>query len=85
VFAAAAALFLAPSTEIQGVQSQSGELRIFATRSIATVLEKVGGEFELRSGRKLAITTDMAARMVRRIDAGEPFDFLVAAPVQMTD
>jgi molybdate transport system substrate-binding protein len=82
VIAAAAAIF-APNAETHGVPSQSGELRIFATRSIATVLEKIGGEFELRTGRKLNVTTDVAARMVRRINAGEPFDFLVAAPAHI--
>jgi molybdate transport system substrate-binding protein len=56
---------------------------VFATRSIATVLEKVGGDFERRTGRKLNVTTDVAARMVRRVAAGEPFDFLVAAPGQI--
>lgn len=81
--AAAAALVCAPSFETRGVRSESGELKVFATRSIATVLEQVGGEFELRAERKLNVTTDVAARMVRRIAAGEPFDFLVAAPPQI--
>jgi molybdate transport system substrate-binding protein len=83
VIAAAAAIFLAPGAGSQDVASQSGELRIFATRSIVTVLDKVGGEFELRTGRKLNVTTDIAARMVRRIEAGEPFDLLVAAPAHI--
>ena len=34
-------------------------------------------------GTKLNLTTDIAIRMVRRIQAGEPFDFLVAAPGQI--
>ena len=83
VAAAAGIFFFAPNAETQGVPRQSGELRVFTTRSIATVLEKIGGEFELRTGRKLNVTTDVAARMVRRIDADEPFDFLVAAPAQI--
>ena len=83
VIAAAAAIFFAPDAETQGVPSQSGELRVFTTRSIATVLEKLGGEFERRTGLQLIISTDVAARMVRRINAGEPFDFLVAAPAHI--
>jgi molybdate transport system substrate-binding protein len=75
--------YFAPCAETRGAASQSGELKIFTTRSIATVLEQIGGEFELRTGRKLNVTTDVAARMVRRIYAGEPFDFLVAAPAQI--
>jgi molybdate transport system substrate-binding protein len=47
------------------------------------VLAKIGAEFERRSERKLHITTDVAIRMVGRINAGEPFDLLVAAPAQI--
>ena len=67
----------------QGVDPKNGELRVFVTRSIATVLEKIGADFERRTGRTLSVTTDVAVRMVRRINAGEPFDFLVAAPAQI--
>jgi molybdate transport system substrate-binding protein len=52
---------------------------------MATVLEKIGADFERQTGRTLSITTDVAIRMVRRINAGEPFDFLVAAPSQIDD
>lgn len=65
--------------------SQEAELRVFTTRSIATVLDKIGGDFERRTGRRLVVTTDVAIRMVRRIDAGEPFDLLVAAPAQIDE
>jgi molybdate transport system substrate-binding protein len=63
--------------------AQAAELKIFSTRAIATVLEKVGPEFERTTGHRLNVTTDIAIRMVRRIQAGEPFDFLVAAPGQI--
>ncbi len=61
----------------------AAELKIFSTRAIATVLDKVGPEFERTTGHRLNVTTDIAIRMVRRIRDGEPFDFLVAAPGQM--
>ena len=83
--AAAVAVGFAPDVATQGVGSTSGELRVFTTRSIATVLEKIGADFERRSGRKLSVTTDVAVRMVRRINAGEPFDLLVAAPAQIAE
>ena len=83
--AAAVAVGLAPDAAPQGVSSNSGELRVFTTRSIATVLTKIGADFERRIGRKLSITTDVAIRMVRRINAGEPFDLLVAAPLQIDE
>jgi molybdate transport system substrate-binding protein len=81
--AAVAAIICSPNAASEGAPSQSSELRIFTTRSIATVLEKIGGDFERRTGRKLNLTTDVAARMVRRINANEPFDFLVAAPAHI--
>ena len=82
---AAVAVFFPPAAATQGVGSQSSELRVFTTRSIATVLEKIGADFERRTGRKLAVTTDVAVRMVRRINDGEQFDFLVAAPAHIDE
>jgi molybdate transport system substrate-binding protein len=63
--------------------ANAAEIKIFSTRAIATVLDKVGSEFERTTGHRLNVTTDIAIRMVRRIQAGEPFDFLVAAPGQI--
>jgi molybdate transport system substrate-binding protein len=83
VVAAAAALVFAPNATARGDDAHAGELKVFTTRSLATVLDKIGAEFELRTRRKLNVTTDVAIRMVRRIDAGEPFDVLIAAPAQI--
>ncbi len=58
-------------------------LRVFTTRAIRTVLDRVGPEFEQSSRHRLDITTDVAAPMVRRVRSGEPFDVLVAAPEQI--
>jgi molybdate transport system substrate-binding protein len=63
--------------------ANAGEIRVLSTRAIATVLDKVGPEFERTTGHRLNVTTDIAIRMVRRIRDGEPFDFLVASPTQM--
>lgn len=61
--------------------SKNGDvITVFTTRSIATVLDRIGAEFEQTTGYRLDVTTDIAITMVRRIQAGEPFDFLVAAP-----
>jgi molybdate transport system substrate-binding protein len=65
--------------------AQAAEIKVFTTRAIMTVLEKAGPEFERATGHKLTLTTDIAIRMVRRIQAGEPFDFLVASPSQMDE
>ena len=63
--------------------ANAAEIKIFSTRAIATVLEKVGPEFERTTGHRLNVTTDIAIRMVRRVLAGESFDVLVAAPGQI--
>jgi molybdate transport system substrate-binding protein len=60
--------------------AHADEIKVFSTRAIATVLERIGPEFERTSGHRLSVTTNIAIRMVRRIQAGESFDFLVAAP-----
>ena len=67
-------------TTTGSVGPSAGTLKVLTTRAIATVLDKVGPDFEHRTGRKLIVTSDIAVRMVRRIQAGEPFDVLVAAP-----
>ena len=63
----------------------AAEIRLFTTRAIATVLDKVGPEFERTSGHRLHATSDIAIRMVRSIQAGEPFDVLVASPGQIDE
>jgi molybdate transport system substrate-binding protein len=65
--------------------ANAAEIKVFTTRSVATVLNKIGPEFERTAGHKLSVTTDVAIRLVRRINAGEPFDFLVAAPGQIDE
>jgi molybdate transport system substrate-binding protein len=67
----------------QPVIAHAAEIKVFTTRAIATVLHKVGPDFERATGHELNVTTDIAIRMVRRIQAGEPFDCLVAAPGQI--
>jgi molybdate transport system substrate-binding protein len=65
--------------------ANAAEIKIFTTRAIATVLDKVSPEFERTTGHRLHITTDIAIRLVQRIQAGESFDFLVASPGQIDE
>ena len=60
--------------------AHAAEIKVFTTRAIATVLHAVGRDFERATGHELNVTSDIGIRMVRPIQAGEPFDFLVAAP-----
>ena len=63
--------------------ASADEIKVFTTRAVATVLDKIGPDFEASSGHRLHVVTDIAIRMVRRIQGGEPFDILVAAPAQI--
>ena len=66
------------------VTPSSDELKIFASRAVGTVLEKIGPEFEKGTGHKLNITTGLSSEFVGRINAGETFD-VVAAPPPVLD
>ncbi|MGQ0736644.1 MAG: substrate-binding domain-containing protein [Acidobacteriota bacterium] len=74
----AVALWMAASPPV--VVGQAPTVRVFTTRAIRTLLDRVGQEFERSSRHRLEITTAIAAPMVRRVRGGEPFDVLVAAP-----
>src|SRR6476469_8985334 len=71
------------SFAIQG-QAYSDELKIFTSRAVATILEKIGPEFEKDTGHKLNITTGLSSEFVGRINAGEAFD-LIAVPPPVLD
>lgn len=55
-----------------------GELRVWTTRAIATVLAQVGPEFERTSGVRLSLVSDLPPRFASRRAAGEPFDLLIS-------
>ena len=79
-------LFLVQGFLACGFQGQaySDELKIFTSRAVATILEKIGPEFEKDTGHKLNITTGLSSEFVGRINAGEAFD-VVAAPPPVLD
>lgn len=58
----------------------SAELKIFTARAIATVLEVVGPQFEQSTGHKLTVVSSFSPELVKRINAGEPFDILAVPP-----
>ena len=73
---------------ILAVLSQPGaaagaELKIFAPRSMWTVLNEIGPQFEAGSGYRLHVVTDIAATLADRIIQGEPFDVFIGPPAQM--
>ena len=60
--------------------ASAAELKIFASRAIATVLEKIGPQFEKDTGNKLNVITGLSGEFVPRINAGESFDILAVPP-----
>jgi molybdate transport system substrate-binding protein len=60
------------------------DLKVFAPRAIATVLQSVGAQFEQATGAKLVVVSDLGANLVKRINAGEPFDVFSGAPPQLS-
>ena len=82
---AAAAIGLASTAAKAHQQEQVSDLKVFTTRAIATVLQEMRGDVERTIGRTLSVTTDVAIRLVRRVNAGEAFDLLVAAPGQLDE
>ena len=60
--------------------ANAADLKIFASRAIATVLEKVGPEFEKTSGHKLHVLMGLSTEFVGRINANEPFDVIAVPP-----
>src|SRR5207237_10300783 len=67
----------------QVTDAVSAELKIMTPRSMWTVLNKVGPQFERTSGYKLNVITGIAATLANRIIDGESFDVFIAPPVQM--
>jgi molybdate transport system substrate-binding protein len=60
--------------------AQPADLKIFTSRAVATVLNKVGPTFEATSGHKLNIIVDLTPTLVKRVRAGESVDVIVALP-----
>jgi molybdate transport system substrate-binding protein len=65
-------------TSAQLSAAQAGELKVFASRAIWTVLTAIGPDFERSSGHKLNTTTGLSGDFARRINSGEAFDVLAA-------
>ncbi len=56
----------------------AAQITIFASRAMATVLERVGPEFEETTGHTLHVRPGEGPEFAKRIDAGEPFDMVIA-------
>jgi molybdate transport system substrate-binding protein len=56
----------------------AGEVTVWTSRAIATVLAEVGAEFERTTGHRLVVTSDLPPAFLRRVQANEPFDLLIS-------
>ncbi|MGE0037956.1 MAG: molybdate ABC transporter substrate-binding protein [Xanthobacteraceae bacterium] len=65
-------------------QANSAELKVFASRAVWTVLQKIGPEFEKETSHKLTLITGLSPEFLKRINGGESFD-VVAAPPPVLD
>jgi molybdate transport system substrate-binding protein len=66
-------VFAAPS-------ALASELKILTSRAVATVLDKIGPDFEKVTGHKLSIVVGLSSELIERINAGETFDVIAAPP-----
>lgn len=58
----------------------AADLKIFSSRAIATVLEKIGPDFEKSTGNKLDVIVGLSSEFVGRINANEAFDVIAVPP-----
>src|SRR5262245_63179748 len=70
---------------VQSSAATSAELKIFGSRVTRMMMADVGPGFELATGFKPVVITDVAAVMKRRIESGEPFDLAVLVDFQTDD
>jgi molybdate transport system substrate-binding protein len=56
----------------------AGELTVWTTRALATVLAEVGPEYERLTGQRLRVVSDLPAGFERRAAARAPFDLLIS-------
>ena len=74
----AAPIFVLVTILAQGSAANAAEVKIFTSRAIATVLGKIGPEFERTTGHKLNVVSGFSPLFVKQINAGEPFDVVVS-------
>jgi molybdate transport system substrate-binding protein len=60
--------------------ARAAELKILSARAIATVLDKIGPQFEKETGNKLNVVVGLAPGLTQQINSGEPFDIFTGQP-----
>jgi molybdate transport system substrate-binding protein len=63
------------------LRADAAEIKVLAARALATVLYEIGPQFERMTGHRLIVSEFIFnEEFVRKIDADEPFDVLIARP-----
>jgi molybdate transport system substrate-binding protein len=62
------------------VSAGAAEVKVLTAHALATVLAKVGNEFERTTGHRLNVIDGFGPDFVRRINGGEDFDLLISLP-----
>ena len=57
--------------------TQAAEVKAFVTGAAKRSFATLGPEFERGSGHKLAATFELPPALIKRVDAGEPFDVII--------
>ena len=65
--------------------ADAAEIKIMAPRAVWTVLNVAGPDFERATGNKLNVSVDLAADVVRRVNAGEAFDLAIMPGIFIDD
>ena len=60
-----------------GATAMAADISAFVTGAARGAYEELGPQFERATGHKLATHFDLPPALVRKIDAGEPFDVLI--------
>jgi molybdate transport system substrate-binding protein len=71
---------------VLGIRPASAiEVKVLTTGAFKPVVMALVPEFEQQSGDKVVVANDTAGALVRRIEAGEPFDLVVLTPEALED
>jgi molybdate transport system substrate-binding protein len=65
---------------LSGMAADAAELKIWTASAIATILDRIGPQFEQTTGHKLDVIQGLPDQFTKSIDAGDRLDVLVQIP-----
>jgi len=83
--AAGAAIIASALLLASGAVAQAAEVRVLAVGSLPGALAQLGPQFEQASGHKLIIEYGASPGLMKKIEAGEPFDVAILVADTMND